>query len=951
MITPKGATVVLLVAGLVAVPPLARSDEPTESGHQPMSGSVASQAGDSRPASVGEAYAASHPALRSELLAMAKKDQAVRGRINSEGETPELLEEESRIDWRNTARMKLIVDEFGWPTRSMVGKDGAKAAWLMAIHADHDTKFQRKCLDLMKAALKRDEVSTIYVAYLTDRVRTREGRPQVYGTQYGVIDGVRQYFPIEDLKHVEKRRAEVGLPPLGEYRELPKSLAITLGKPRPTPAQQGGQSEREAMYYRYLEFPSYVKGGSIEPHWMADGSSFWYAEGAPGNTVIYKVNPKVNAKTPLFDTALVRQELTTVLGHEPPYKGLPFEAFTFADDDEKAIKFTLENKDFMLQLDSYVITQTPALSQEEKKRLVPQAGDVPSPDKHWLASIKDHNIWLRSSRDDRSVALTNDGIEDYGWLVPSWGDRNWWSPNSLKLAAKKVDSRKVVKMPIVHWLQPTEEVTWDYYPIAGGTVAQIELLVVDVLSKKQVPVGAGPWPNEEIYILGWPADSSELWFVRSDREYKKFELVAANPTTGVTRVLLSETRETFVNGWDFSRTSLMTFLEHGKKFIWMSERDGWNHLYLFDINGKLIRQLTEGNFPVVEIISVDESVGWIYFTAHDDRNRPYDTHLYRVSLEGNGFERLTEAPGQHVIQMAPSKKFFLDTHSSPDRPPIVELRRADGTLLQILSRANIESLEELRWKPPEEFVVKAADKKTALYGVLYKPFDFDPDKKYPIIQVVYGGARIAQAVRRTFIPRLHDRWAYELAQLGFITFFVDPRGTAHRGKDFQDVFYGNIGSPEKTADYVATLEQLAAKRPYMDLGRVGIMGHSTGGYYALRAMLLAGDIYDVGVASAAPADGSVSPWEYYMGLPQNNKVGYELASNLPLANNLDGRLLLIVGTNDVLFSRTMKMVDALIRANKHFDFVLLPEKGHSLPRISPYWREAIRRYFQEHLKP
>ena len=230
--------VVFLVAALVAFAPLAHGDEPTESGCEVMSGLTAAQAGESRPASDSEAFPCSHSALRSELLTMAEKDQAVRGRINAEGETPGLLEEESRIDVRNTARMKLIVDEFGWPTRSMVGKDGAWATWLLAMHADHDTEFQRRCLDLMKAALKRDEVSAVHVAYLTDRVRTREGKPQVYGTQYGVIDGVRRYFPIEDLEHVEERRAEVGLPPLGKYRELPKSLVISLGRPRPTPARE-----------------------------------------------------------------------------------------------------------------------------------------------------------------------------------------------------------------------------------------------------------------------------------------------------------------------------------------------------------------------------------------------------------------------------------------------------------------------------------------------------------------------------------------------------------------------------------------------------------------------------------------------------------------------------------------------------------------------------------------
>ena len=250
MFGPTALGIVLLVTGLVAAPPLARSDELTESGCEVMSQSTASQAVDSQPALDSEVAPCSHPQLRSELLAMVQQDQAVRGQINSEGETPELLEEESRIDWRNTARMKLIVDEFGWPTQSMVGKDGAKAAWLMAMHADHDTKFQRRSLDLMRAALKHGQVSAVHVAYLTDRVRTREGKPQVYGTQCGVIDGVRQCFPIEDLEHVEKRRAEAGLPPLGEYQELPKSLVILWGKPRPGPAQQGEQGKKEELSER-----------------------------------------------------------------------------------------------------------------------------------------------------------------------------------------------------------------------------------------------------------------------------------------------------------------------------------------------------------------------------------------------------------------------------------------------------------------------------------------------------------------------------------------------------------------------------------------------------------------------------------------------------------------------------------------------------------------------------
>ena len=714
-------------------------------------------------------------------------------------------------------------------------------------------------------------------------------------------------------------------------------------------AQDTVQSEREAMYERYLEFASYVKGGSIEPHWMADGSSFWYTEGGLEGTVIWKIDPQTNIKEPLFDTLRLNKALLPLLSHEPSFLGLPFEDFTFVDTSENVVRFTIEEWAFILDLDSYEITQTPISTDAVENPLIARDGEIASPDQRWFASTKDHNIWLRSSHDDRSFLLTTDGIEHNEWLLPSWGDQGWWSPNSLKLAAKKYDTRQVEKMPIVHWLKPIEHVTWDYYPPPGSAVARIELSILDILSGQRVLVDT--WPEEEIYILGWRPDGSELLFVRSDQEYKKFELLAANPTPGAVRVVIQETRDTFVNGWSFSRASFLTFLEGGKRFIWMSEQHGWYHLYLYDISGNLILRLTAGNFPVSEIISVADTAACVYFTAHAERSRPYDTHLYRVSLKGKGFARLTDAPGQHAIQFAPSKEFFLDTYSSIDRPPTVELRTADGLLLQTLSRANVEALKELEWIPPEEFVVKAADGTTDLYGILYKPFDFDPNKKYPIIEIVYGGPRIAQAVRRTFIPRLHDQWAHELAQSGFITFFVDPRGTAHRGKAFQDVFYGDIGSKEKIADYVTTLKQLAMKRPYMDLDRVGIMGQSAGGYYALRAMLLRSDVYHVGVASAAPADGSVIPWVYYMGLPKNNQDRYEFASNLPFASNLNGKLLMIVGTNDVLFSRTMKMVDALIRANKHFDLVLLPEMNHSRLKLSPYWRESIRRHFQEHLKP
>jgi len=731
--------------------------------------------------------------------------------------------------------------------------------------------------------------------------------------------------------------------------------------------QQTQQSEREAMYRRYLEFPSYVKGGSITPHWMADGSSFWYAEGAPANTVIYKVDPAANTRAPLFDTARLRRALAPLLGYEPPYRGVPFAEFTFLDG-EKAVKFTLENKEFVLQLATYTITQAPAVSEAEKNRLTPQAGEVLSPDGRWFAEIKEHNLWLRSTYDGRNVQLTADGIADYAWGDWWWEKQVEWSVDSFKLAVKKRDMRQVLKIPLVHYLKPTEEVEWIPWPWKSGTATeQVELFIIDMLSKRQVRVETDEEPGQRIFMLGWQPDGSELLFLRTDRYLKKLDVMAGNPATGSTRMVLSETSEVSI---DLYRQQPFTLLEDGSGFIWLSQRSGWKHVYLYDMNGRLIRQLTEGEFPVVRVASVDAKAGWVYFIAQGDKQRVYDTHLYRVNLEGNGFSRLTEAPGQHYFQMfgnvvervqlAPSKQFFLDTHSTKARPPSVELRRADGTLLQTLSRANVEGLRELRWTPPEEFVVKAADGRTDLYGVLYKPYDFDPRKKYPVIEFIHGGMSM---VPRTFTGRGEqegpDVWLQAMAQLGFIAFVVDGRGPwigGARGSEFERVAYGSWGRYE-IPDHVATLKQLGEKRAYMDLSRVGVFGLSMGGYYAVRALLQAPDDYHVGIAVAPVIEISEHGNYLWLGPPERNKEAYEYASNLRLASNLKGKLLLLHGTNDdaVPFSHTMRMVEALTRAGKPYDLIVLPEWDHwyrnETRARESYRLEAYRRYFEEHLKP
>ena len=752
-------------------------------------------------------------------------------------------------------------------------------------------------------------------------------------------------------------------------------------------AQDTTRSERERLYDRYLGFTQLVKGGAITPHWMADGNIFWYADGAPDETVIYKVDPEARATTPLFDTERLRGVLAAELGHEPPSRGVPFDRFDF-QNGERAVRFTVEERHFVLELDTYALSGAAGPSEAERRRQpqvfrerFPTTGgpirELPSPDGRWLAREQDHNVWLRSTADDRLVPLTSDGVEHHEWRLapyatqPAWSGSGRWSPDGSRLAAFKQDTRGVHRIPVTHWLKPEEEVQWVVYPYAGGRLPQTELFVIDVLSGRQIRVETGNQPDQSFHPIHWTADGSELLFLRHDRLLKRLDLMAADPESGRTRVILTEEQDTFIEGLHFmvGAPFLFTPFSDGRRFVWMSERDGWYHLYLYDLTGRLIRRLTTGHFPVDHVITVDEEEGWVYFAAQADPERPYDTHLYRVDLEGRYFAQLTEGKGQHGrnlakylsgpltrdIQFAPSKKFFLDTHSAVDRPPTVELRKADGTLVQIVSAANVDALTELGWRPPEEFVVKAADGETDLYGVLFKPNDFDPNRMYPVIDIMYGGPQVSM-VDVTFAGNLYwGGFAQALAQLGFVVLNVDARGTPGRGKAFQDVAYRSIGRHE-IPDHVAALLQLADARPYMDLNRVGIHGISYGGYFTARALLLAPDVYHVGVAGLPVMDliARPGPIEPYMERPRDNPAGYEYASNLSRAGDLEGNLLIITGALDVNapFAHSMKMVDALNRAGKPYDLVVLPDQNHTLSGAGlRYYLEAVRRYFQRHLEP
>jgi dipeptidyl aminopeptidase/acylaminoacyl peptidase len=703
--------------------------------------------------------------------------------------------------------------------------------------------------------------------------------------------------------------------------------AFASGEARAQPADP---AERDSVYRAYLGFGDLVRGGRVDPNWMADGNRFWYTEDGPDGTVTYLVDADADPVVSSLDADRMG-EITASVDAEP---------------------------------------DRPEPGPVGLGRFGFEMVEILSPDGRWFAHRKDHDLWLRAPSDSALVRLTTDGEEGHEWgsafewtAVPGERPWAWWSPDGAKLALRKLDTRPVPRVAIVRPGGREEDVEWMPYARPGDPLERRDFYIVDIATRRPVRIDAGLDPEGHLLAAGWSADGSTWLFVALDRAHRRLDLVAADAVTGEARILLTETAETAFRAL-WSRPPTIRLLAGGERFLWSSERDGWNHLYLYDLRGNLVRRLTEGPFPVVDVLAVDEESGWVYFTAHGDRDRPYDTHLYRVGLDGAGFTRLTEAPGQHAIRMSPSMRFFVDTHSSVDRPPATDLRRADGRLVRTLSRADITALESLGWVVPEEVIVTATDGVTDLHGVLYKPHDFDPSRRYPIIEYIYD-AWNTTVVQRTFSPppggAFGDAFPRDhidpiaIAQLGYVVWVVDGRGSEERGRAFRNV-RARDGSFDPIPDHVAALEQLGRDRPYMDLDRVGVFGISAGGNQTLQALFRAPELYDVGVAIAAPVrqhDTRAGGIEPQLGLPDENPEAYE-RSVLDEVDGLEGKLLIMQGVADrvVAIDNTFRLVAALIEAGKPYDLLLLPDQGHSFyGPPAAYAREAMRRYFLEHLKP
>ena len=611
---------------------------------------------------------------------------------------------------------------------------------------------------------------------------------------------------------------------------------------------------------------------------------------------------------------------------------------------------------------------------ERRGRRAPQGR---SPDGRWTAVVRDHNVILQSEADGSDVPLTTNGTED-----ASYG-RTVWSSDSQRLVALRTTPAETGEVYLVESSPPgggRARLHTRPYALPGDKYPVHDLVVFDVAGRTALQPDVDPIDFGQPRIR-WSRDGQRFTYEKVDRGHQRFRLIEVNARTAAVRTLIDERTETFI--WTAHTESrgvpLITWLDETDELIYASERDGWRHLYLLDAapardadelaggggsepeqasdsrvdstepsHPPELRRITRGEWVVRGIDHVDEQQRQIWFRAsgrHPDQD-PYFIHYYRINFDGTGLVALTAGDGHHTVRFSPDRRFLIDTYSRVDLPPVHELRRtSDGELVCELERADITELEETGWQSPEVFHAQGRDGETDIWGIICRPADFDPGKKYPVIEQIYAGPQGA-FVPKSFSPA--QRFS-SLTDLGFVVVQIDGMGTAHRSKAFHDVCWQNLkdaGLPDRILWHRAVAE----KHPWYDISRVGIYGGSAGGQNAAAAVLFHPEFYDVAVAGCGCHDNRMdkASWnEQWMGYP----VGphYAECSNIEHAQRLQGKLLLIVGEMDtnVPPESTLRFADALIRADKDFDLVLVPGAGHGMG--GRYGERRMRDFFVRHL--
>jgi len=718
-----------------------------------------------------------------------------------------------------------------------------------------------------------------------------------------------------------------------------------------------------AAYKALLAFRDLVRGGVIEPCWQEDGRSFLYRNSVGATAAIRLFDASLTSSRAYIDEDALRAALERA---DPQVR---FDPASLRDATLRGdgVEVTLGDAAYLIDRQGAVRRIDPVEAKRADARrprravdpnpsTTPPLDELPSPDGGRLLTLVDHNLAIRNADTGTIDLITTDGEPDDRWVLN--GAR--WSPDGKVVAALRRDTRAVARLPVVHWLEDINTVDLPPYPIATGPPV-LDSLALVFPAERRVRTVWSSTDGKIPQIAHFGADGSALRFLTLSRDITRAELQTVDVATGQRRLLLDETSPTFLYWWEdvFQRLRFYTPLSDGR-FVWASERGGFNQLYLHDASGALVRVLTTAAYPVVRVVHVDEDAERVFFLAHPDPDGPYDTHLMRVDFDGGGLVQLSRAAGEHNIMFCPAGDFYLDVHSSVSRPPRSEVRNSDGELIEILETADVSPLDRLGWSAPEPVVVKAADGRTDIAGLIYKPIDFAPSRKYPVVEYIYGGGFKTLTPHGFFPSDARGVFLQALVQLGFIGVIIDARGTPGRSKAFQDVVHTSFGQHE-SADHAEAIRQMASSRSYMDLDRVGIFGISFGGYFTVRCLLQQPDLYKVGVALSTAEIGAMA-WDIatapYLGPYDANPERYAAAENARLADRLAGNLLLVTGSNDVNtpIAHTMKLADAFIRAGKSFDMLVVPEANHPFNysdgrSAMPYVQTRIADYFLRRLVP
>jgi dipeptidyl aminopeptidase/acylaminoacyl peptidase len=697
--------------------------------------------------------------------------------------------------------------------------------------------------------------------------------------------------------------------------------------------------------------------------WLDDGH-FWYRDHDAAGDRFVQMDAATGAVSPSFDADKLAAALAKASSKPVDAKKLPLTQYRVREDG--GFELTVAGKHYRCDPQFAACTLVASAGGEEP--------GVRSPDGRSEVFVRDWNLWLRDVASGRETPLTRDGVTDFGYATDNAGwihsDRAIvvWSPDSKQVATFQQDQRRTGSMTLVSTNVGHPKVeTWKYPLVGDADVTMIERVVIDVANARVTRLKMAPDQHRSTLCddvscdggwedVQWAPDGRTLAFVSSSRDHKQAWLRVADTATGAVRDVLHESVPTYFESGNGAVN--WRYLPQSNEVLWFSERNDWGNLYLYDLRtGTLKRAVTTGSGNVTEVLRVDAASRNVWFrgVGREDptgtRWDPYFQAFYKVSLDGGAPVLLTPEVADHTVMPSPQGHYFVDAWSTPTQPPVTVLRRMDdGGGVANIARADITRLKAAGWTAPTPITVKARDGRTDLYGLMFKPSHFDAKKKYPIVDYIYPGPQTGSVGSRSFSAARVDHQA--LAELGFIVVAIDGLGTPWRSKTFHDAFGGDIGD-NTLPDQVAALHELATRYPWIDLDRVGVWGHSGGGYATADAMFSYPDLFKVGISESGNHDNRnyEDDWaEKWQGLETKHKDGrsnYDAQANQGRAANLKGHLLLAHGLMDdnVPPSNTLLVVDALVKANKDFDLVVFPNAHHGYGVDAPYMMRRRWDYF------